>query len=372
MLMNLRRALVLVAAALLALAPSACNWGEPRLSVAFISNNPHEFWTIARRGTEQAERDINARRNPGERALQVEFYMPAYGTAAEQHRIVEDLVAKGCGGIAISPNDAAHQSRVLNGIIPRQVAFITQDSDLPRTSRRLCYIGTDNVRAGWAVGQLVREALGDRGGKVMIYVGMLDVQNAQERRRGVIAALAGLSEDEAKTEKAVKIAEPNRIPNLSGKYEVLGTMTDEASQDKCKRNVEDTLSKYPDVNCLVGLWAYNPPAMLQAVRDARKLGRVQLVGFDEDEQTLQGIKDGHVYATVVQNPYEFGRLSVEILYHKITTGELLPKLPDYVLVNGKELYVRHRVIRRRDSVREGQLFDVDVEVFWQDLRKKKG
>jgi ribose transport system substrate-binding protein len=365
--MNLRRTLLLVAAVTLGtLALPGC---EPRRVVAFISNNPHEFWTIARRGTEQAERDINARRKPGQPALRAEFYMPAYGTAAEQHRIIEDLVAKGCKGIAISPNDAAHQSRVFNGLIPPDVAFITQDSDLPDTPsrRRLCYIGTDNVRAGWAVGKLVREALGKEGGKIMIYVGSLDAQNARERRQGVIAALAGFSEDEAKSPAAEKVAKGNKLTGLSGKYDVLGTMTDDADQDKCKRNVEDTLSKYSDIRCLVGLWAYNPPAMFQAVRDAGKLGKIQLVGFDEADLTLQGIKEGHIYATVVQNPYEFGRLSVEILYHKITTG----KLPEYVPANG-EYYVRHRVIRRRDRVREGQLFDVDVEEFWQDLKKKKG
>src|SRR3954463_1307202 len=108
--MNLRRTLLLVAAVTLGtLALPGCEGGEPRVLVAFISNNPHEFWTIARRGTEQAERDINGRRKPGEQRVRAEFYMPAYGTAAEQHRIIEDLVAKGCRGIAISPNDAAHQ-----------------------------------------------------------------------------------------------------------------------------------------------------------------------------------------------------------------------------------------------------------------------
>jgi ribose transport system substrate-binding protein len=365
--MKLCRTLALVTAAVLALALPACDWGPRPLTVAFISNNPHEFWTIARRGTEQAEKDINAQRGPSARVLRVEFYMPPYGTAAEQHRIVEDLVAKGVKGIAISPNDAAHQSRVFNGIIPRDVAFITQDSDLPRTSRRLCYIGTDNVRAGWAVGRLVREALGDRGGKIMIYVGMLDVQNAQERRRGVIAALAGMTEDEAKSDAATRVAADSHLRGLDGKYEVLGTMTDEASQDKCKRNVEDTLSKYPDVNCLVGLWAYNPPAMLQAVRDAGKLNQIQLVGFDEDEETLQGIKDGYIHATVVQDPYLFGYKAVEILHHKITTGSL----PSYIPADGL-YYVRHRVIRRRDRVRPGQLFDMDVEEFRQDLKAKKG
>ena len=64
-----------------------------------------------------------------------------------------------------------------------------------------------------------------------------------------------------------------------GKYELLDTMTDDAKQEKCKANVEDTLTKYPDVACLIGLWAYNPPPMLAAVKEANKAGKVAIVGF---------------------------------------------------------------------------------------------
>jgi ribose transport system substrate-binding protein len=339
-------------------AVAGCEPSPSKSTFAFLSNNPHEFWTIARRGTEKAAVDFD---------VNVEFHMPAYGTAAEQHRYVQDLVVKGVKGIAISPNDAAHQSRVLNEIIPPGVGFITQDSDLPPGSKRLCYIGTDNVRAGWAVGMLVREALGEKGGKIMIFVGMLDVQNAQERRQGVIAALAGFNEAEAKSEAARKAARPDRITGLSGKYEVLGTMTDQGSFPKCKSNAEDTLNLYGDVSAMVGLWAYNPPAMLQAVQAAGKIGKIKLVGFDEDEETLQGIKAGHVYATVVQNPYLFGYKAIEILNYNFRSGRLPAFIP-----KDRNYYVRHRVIRRKDQVRPGQLFDMDVEEFHQDLKKKKG
>ena len=55
-----------------------------------------------------------------------------------------------------------------------------------------------------------------------------------------------------------------------------------------RRNVEDTLTKYPDIDLLVGLWAYNTPQIYKAVKAAGKEGKVKIVGFDEDQQTLQG------------------------------------------------------------------------------------
>jgi ribose transport system substrate-binding protein len=359
---------------------SSCELPSDRLKVAFISNNPHEFWTIARSGTAAAARQFQD--------VDVEFYMPANGTAAEQHRIIEDLICKGVRGIALSPNDAANQSRVLNRIIPNDVAFITQDSDLPPSSKRRCYIGTDNVKAGRAVGQLVKEAL-PRGGKLIIFVGMLDVQNAQERRAGVVATLAGLPDTPGGSARAMERAQgPYPLTLGTGpKYTIYATMTDEANQSTCKKNAEDALNNKDtgDVECMVGLWAYNPPAILQAVRGHKVQGKVQIIGFDEDDLTLQGIKSGDIYATVVQNPYMFGFESVRILRHLVRYGTLPEPEDPMIHKRGTSYFVDHRIIRRKRDletaglVKEGAMyidkkkgqFYMDVDTFHEDLKQKK-
>src|SRR5207244_12670282 len=100
-----------------------------------------------------------------------------------------------------------------------------------------------------------------------------------------------------------------------GKDELAGTYYDGARRDKSKENAADVLTKLagkPNL-CLIGLWAYNPPAILSAVTDAGKQGKVHIVGFDEDEATLRGIKEGHIHATVVQQPFLFGYESVKLM-----------------------------------------------------------
>ena len=78
-----------------------CRSKSGRIKVAFISNNEHEFWQIAKRGTEAAAKEAD---------VDVEFKMPSGGGSAEQQRrFIEDLLSKGCKGIAISPNDAGNQ-----------------------------------------------------------------------------------------------------------------------------------------------------------------------------------------------------------------------------------------------------------------------
>jgi ribose transport system substrate-binding protein len=60
------------------------------------------------------------------------------------------------------------------------------------------------------------------------------------------------------------------------------------------------------VKALVGLWSYNGPAILNAVKEAGKVGQVKIVAFDEADATLAGIREGAIHATVVQQPFEFG------------------------------------------------------------------
>ncbi|CAN5488300.1 hypothetical protein BH23VER1_BH23VER1_11100 [soil metagenome] len=85
-----------------------------------------------------------------------------------------------------------------------------------------------------------------------------------------------------------------------GKYTILATKTDEADKSVAKQNAENALLLHPDLDGMIGLWAYNAPQCLEAVRGAGKLGEVEVFAFDEDEATLQGIIDGHVAGTIGQ------------------------------------------------------------------------
>ena len=241
------------------------------IKLAFVTNNAADFWTVARRGVEKADTELAD--------VETEFRLTADGTAAEQQRIVDDLLTKGVDGIAISPVDPANQVAMIDSAARKAIVF-TQDSDAPQSQRTL-YIGTDNLAAGRQAGQLIRDAIPE-GGNVMLFVGKLDAQNARERVQGIRDALAGSN------------------------IRILDVRTDDVDDVRAKANAADTLVRYPDVKGLVGLWSYNGPAILNAVRDAGKVGKVKIIAFDEADETLAGIGAGAIEATVVQQPYEFG------------------------------------------------------------------
>ena len=60
----------------------------------------------------------------------------------------------------------------------------------------------------------------------------------------------------------------------------------------------------------MGLYNYNGPAILNAVRAAGKAGKVKIVCFDENDETLEGVASGDIHGTVVQQPYEFGKQAI--------------------------------------------------------------
>ena len=246
-----------------------------RLKLAFVTNNSSSFWTIARAGTADAVKELGN--------VDVDFRIPSSGSASEQQQILDDLLAKGVDGIAVSPIDPSNQTDFLNKVAGHTL-LVCHDSDAP-ASKRTCYIGTDNTSAGVEAGKLIKEAL-PNGGKIMVFVGTLDAQNAKERFAGIKQELAG------------------------SKVEIIDVRTDETDRVRAQKNVEDTLVKYPDVAGLVGLWSYNGPAIVNAVRGANKAGAVKIICFDEEDDTLAGVADGAIYGTVVQQPYEFGRPAI--------------------------------------------------------------
>jgi ribose transport system substrate-binding protein len=249
-----------------------------KTKLAFITNNTANFWVFAKRGCEKAAAESSD--------LEVDFRINSDATPAEQRRIIEDLMAKGVKGIAISPVDPLNQKPFIDELAEK-ITVITCDSDIPG-SKRKCYIGTDNVAAGRQAGDMIKEVL-PNGGKIMLFVGKKDTQNAKERIQGIKEAIAGT------------------------KIEIIDVRTDDVDQVRAKSNVADALVKYPDLACCVGLWNYNGPAILNAITDAGKLGKVKIVCFDENEETLTGVRDGHIYGTVVQQPFEFGYRSMKVL-----------------------------------------------------------
>jgi ribose transport system substrate-binding protein len=277
-----RNALASGRTACVALVVAACASGvamaQQKKTLVFVVNGASDFWKIAEAGVKKAQGEL-----PN---YTLQFRYPEQAAAAVQQRVMEDLVAAGAAGIMVSAVDPKNQTDGLNKVAGQTLLFTT-DSDAPK-SKRVAYIGSSNVELGKDAGKLMLKAL-PNGGKCIGFVGLPGADNARERIEGVRATIKG------------------------SKVELVDVRGDEIDQGRAKRNVEDALAANPDIACLVGFYSYNTPRIYEVLKESGKLGKIKVIGFDEDPITLGGVKEGSIVGTVVQQPFEWGYQGMKLM-----------------------------------------------------------
>lgn len=285
---------------------------------AFVTNNSSDFWNIAEKGLRKAEKDFG---------VKVDMFRPLKGEIADQQRFLEDIMVQSFDGVAISPINPDAMTGTFDKVAAK-MPLVCHDSDAPKSKRNV-YVGTNNVEAGRAAGNAAIAALKEAKitkGKIAIFVGRIDMQNAIERKQGVDETLG-------------------KLPG----FEILPVYLDKTDRALAKKNVEDALARYPDLVLTMGLWSYNGPCMAGAVRASSRKEKPVMVAFDEEEETLKAVQDGMIYATIVQRPFQFGYQSVKAL-KDLKDKKTVPPVVDTGILTVK-----------KDN----------VDAFWTELRELK-
>jgi ribose transport system substrate-binding protein len=301
----LRVSLVVACAAVVAAVP-ACSGKKDsgRIKIGVVTNCTDPFWDLCEAGAKKAGQDFD---------VDVIFRQPEAMDAAKQMPIVESFVEQGVKGIAISVINPKGQKKDLTRIAA-EIPLVTMDNDADPETGRLCYVGVDNKEAGRAVGRLVKQAL-PNGGTIAMFIGSDVSANGTARTQGVLEELAT---PEANGTPAKRTLNKKEVDGkMYGKYFLVdGEPKTDGGPEKNPQQYPDAmigrLAGEPDV-CMIGLYAYNPPAILSAVKAQSLVGKVKIVGFDENPVTLKAITAGEIEGTVVQDPYNYGYKSVEIL-----------------------------------------------------------
>jgi len=149
---------------------------------------------------------------------------------------------------------------------------------------------------------------------------VLDAANAQQRYQGLKEALQG--------------------SNVS----IIDVRTDNTDRVRAKSNAADTLVNNPDIAGMVGLWSYNGPAIVQALRPENKLNTIKIVCFDDEPETLAAIKEGAIFGTVAQQPFDYG-------YQAVKTAEQILK-GDRSAIPGNKTILVPTVVIQKNNVEE--------------------
>ena len=155
----------------------------------------------------------------------------------------------------------------------------------------------------------MREAISD-GGQVVVLVANLTKNNILERKQGLEERLAepASSEDEA-----------------SPAYEIVEVLSDMGDPSRCREQLAEALDEHPDMDCVVGLNSYHGGPIVETLKQRDLLGKIKVVAFDTVEETLAGVEQGHIIATIAQDPYQYGYQAVrQLLHNHELSGHQLP------------------------------------------------
>lgn len=288
------------------------------LHVAFITGGSGPYWQSTANGAREAGED---------HGVTVDVEMPADAESLEeQMALLTKLKPADFDGVAVSPLSAEDQTPLINRI-QSETNLITFDSDAPYSQRR-GHIGTSNYGAGAKCLELVNEALPE-GGKVLVLLANLTKANMIDRQLGF--------EEKLKIRNAAVNDGDEPPPAI----EVIEYLTDEGDSAAAAEGIRRTLAEHSDLACIVGMNSRHGAVILDTLKELDQLDKVKVIAFDATDPTLDGVKDGHIYATIAQDPYKYGYEAVRLLQSLAASAS--DELP---ITGGGTIYIDTEVVRQ--------------------------
>ncbi|MGB6899101.1 MAG: substrate-binding domain-containing protein [Candidatus Acidiferrum sp.] len=189
----------------------------------------------------------------------------------------QKAVALHPAGILISVTNQGLFRPAIDTAVSQGIPVICIDADAP-DSRRTLFVGTDNFRAGEESGKRMADILKGQGQIVIVTVP--GQPNLEERVRGVNEAL--------KKYPGIKIAQ---------------TIDDKGDSRAANDGISALLAKKQKMDGVICLEASGGSGVAEALHRLDLAGKVAIVSFDKDPETLEAIDKGWINATVVQKPY---------------------------------------------------------------------
>jgi ribose transport system substrate-binding protein len=261
--------------------------------IMFVTNGDAPFWDACQAGMQDGAKKFNLKeagyqavfvRNDGTVRGHIDK-LRQYGTQSDVAAVAISI---------ISPKNQAVRDE-MKKLMAKGIKVITVDSDLDRKlfgDARTYYIGTDNTKGGRMLGLCVKH-LRPAGGDYVTFVGYNGAQNAIERITGFA--------DGAGT-----------------KFKTKDSLEDRIEYRKAVENTRTALTNHATLNTLVGIYAYNGPAIVDVIREQDTRSKYTIVTFDADPRSVKLMGDGMIDAMVVQDPYHMGYYGVRMLKAMLT------------------------------------------------------
>jgi ribose transport system substrate-binding protein len=261
---------------------SACNTTDSSKEVYYMiaANVQLPYWQTAANGFNKAAAQYK---------VTAKVVGPASYDPLGELDALQQAIRNKPSGILISVADVATLQRSIDTAVQTGIPVITMDSDAAIT-RRLYFIGTNNVEAGRLGGGRLIEKLNGKGN--VVFFTIPGQPNLEERLSGFKQVLG--------TAPGIKIV---NIVDIKG---------DAATAfDKAQPLLTQTGPN--KVDAIVCLEAVSGKPVADAVKRANLHDR-EVIVWDADPGTLDAIRDGTIDATIAQKPYTMGYFGMKLLY----------------------------------------------------------
>ena len=257
-----------------------------KLKLVMLSPLDHPFWHGVREGALYAKNELRNKNT------EVEYI--GYEVMDDRlNNTLAEKIKEGVDGIVV-PGSVGQIEDNINQAYLKNIPVVSFNQDFPDGVNRLAYFGPDIEATATVAGKLVVNAL-DGQGEFAIIRGELN--GYVETRQNAILKV---------TDKKSKI---KMVEDLETK------VGDEYVYDGAK----ELLKRNQDLKVIVILTSGIQGAV-DAIKDSGRHGKTKVICFDYDDQVLENIKDGYIYAALGQDPFGQGHDPLISLYNHIVGG----------------------------------------------------
>lgn len=219
---------------------------------------------------------------------------------AKQKDQIQDFIVRKVNAIIVSPCDSKSIGTSIKAANDAGIPVFTADiACLAEGVKIVTHVASDNIEGGRLAAQAVAEAINGVG-KVAI-IDHPEVESVIQRVKGFEEEIANYPE--------IKL-----VAKLSG----------HGVKDQAFRTTEDILQSHPDLAAVFGINDDSALGALAAVEKAGKQGSVKIIGFDAVPEARAAIKEGRIFADVIQKPREIGQKTIEAIRTYAAGGEVDP------------------------------------------------
>lgn len=289
--MNTRRTALFVAA-LVTVLISACGTGQVGEDGGDAGSQPDNKRLALVPGVQNEPFYISMQCGAQEEAEKagytVDTNAPARFEATLQEPIVTGLGADKPAALLIAPTDDVAMTEPIRQVRDLGVTIVEVDTALQDTSLAVSTITSNNEEGGRLAAKTLAELADGKSGSVL-----------------VLDTIAGTSTTNARAKGFTE--ELKNYPNLSAG----GVEFTQNEPDQAASKVTAALASTPD---LIGIFATNlnsGEGAATGLRNAGKIGSVNLVGFDASPSEVEGLEAGEFQALIAQDPATIGSEGVK-------------------------------------------------------------